>query len=176
VAQTTVGYIGGSTPNPTYHAIADHAEAVEVRFDPEVLGEAALLALFWAEHDPAAAPRSTQYRAALYPADGAQAARFEASRAALEAALGAPVRTPILPGHLFYPAEGYHQKWRLRRCADLWRELSARFPDEASLLASTAAARLNGLVGRADPVGAERLGEACGLSEKGRRILAKGGR
>ncbi len=35
VISTRVGYSGGDTPNATYRNHGDHAEAVEVVFDPE---------------------------------------------------------------------------------------------------------------------------------------------
>ena len=64
--------------------------------------------------------------------------------ARLEAELGRPVRTEILPATRFTRAEDYHQKYRLRRHAELMRQLEAVYPDPGDFTDSTAAARLNG--------------------------------
>ncbi|MGA3221137.1 MAG: peptide-methionine (S)-S-oxide reductase, partial [Acidimicrobiales bacterium] len=37
VISSRVGYSGGATPNATYHNHGDHAEAVEIVFDPDVI-------------------------------------------------------------------------------------------------------------------------------------------
>ena len=70
--RTQVGYVGGHTPNPTYHSIGDHAEGVEVEFDPRRISREALLDEFWSSHDPRRPSRSSQYRAALFCADEAE--------------------------------------------------------------------------------------------------------
>ena len=172
--RTEVGYIGGRTSNPSYHDLADHAEGVDVCFDPERISRDALLDVFWKSHEPTRASRSTQYKAALYCHSEAERAAAVASRDRLEAALGRKVHTEILLGHPWYPAEGYHQKWCLRRHGDLFGELLERFGSEAEALRSTAAAQLNGLLGgsvtRAD---FDRAIEGLALSDKGRRVLEK---
>src|SRR5947207_6249553 len=56
VVKTRVGYTGGRTVNPTYDQVCcdatGHAEAVEVRFDPQRVGYDQLLDVFWSIHDP----------------------------------------------------------------------------------------------------------------------------
>ena len=37
VVRTRVGYAGGTTPEPTYHDLGDHTEAVQVEYDPTVI-------------------------------------------------------------------------------------------------------------------------------------------
>ncbi len=32
--RTQVGYAGGQRPNPTYHSLGDHAEAIQIEYDP----------------------------------------------------------------------------------------------------------------------------------------------
>ena len=56
VIDTTVGYTGGHTPNPTYEmmksSVTGHAEALEVVFYPSVLPYRKLLEFFFQIHDP----------------------------------------------------------------------------------------------------------------------------
>lgn len=149
--RTAVGYAGGRTPNPTYHDLADHAEAVQVEFDPEVIDLEVLLQMFWDAHDPTSALRSTQYRAELFCSDEGQLAIAEASAQRIAAKYGAPVATALRLNVPFHGAEGYHQKWRLRRHTALWQEVQSHYVDEDALLASTAAAKLNGYVSGGAP-------------------------
>jgi len=107
-----------------------------------VISFEALLELFWGGHDPRFAS-SSQYRAELYCANKDQLAAARSSAAVLESEIGGPIQTQIVSGKPFYPAEGYHQKWRLRRQSDLFDALLEHYDNEAELLASTAAAKLN---------------------------------
>ena len=56
VLDTTVGYTGGTTPNPTYEQVkrgnTGHAEALEVVYDPARVSYEALLDFFFRAHDP----------------------------------------------------------------------------------------------------------------------------
>lgn len=47
----------------------------------------------------------------------------------------------------FYPAEDYHQKYYLQKHDRLLADLQMRYPRFTDLVASTAAARLNGYLG-----------------------------
>jgi methionine-S-sulfoxide reductase len=84
VYTTAVGYAGGSTPNPTYREVCSgmtgHTEVVRVVFDPAKTSFAALLRIFWENHDPTQGMRrattSAQYRSAISaPARAAATAR-----------------------------------------------------------------------------------------------------
>jgi peptide-methionine (S)-S-oxide reductase len=142
-----VGYAGGRTSDPTYHALGDHSEAVEVVFDPTVTGYDRLLEVFWASHQPSRGSWSRQYRNAVLVKGGTQRESAERSRDRLAASIGSRVHTSIEELERFWPAEGYHQKYSLRHRGGSWRLLEARLGGEWAVVDSTAAARLNGLVG-----------------------------
>jgi peptide-methionine (S)-S-oxide reductase len=122
VTSTTVGYIGGTTKNPTYKAVCTdrtgHAEAVEVEFDPGQIAYRELLAIFFQSHDPTTLNRQgpdigTQYRSAIFFHDAEQEDEAREAKAALEK-LGVfrrPIVTQIVPAPEFYRAEDYHQQY-----------------------------------------------------------------
>jgi peptide-methionine (S)-S-oxide reductase len=128
VTGTTVGYIGGTTKNPTYKDVCTdrtgHAEAVEVEFDPQQVSYQQLLDLFWQTHDPTTWNRQgpdvgTQYRSAIFFHDAEQEAAARASKAALEKSgrFKRPIVTEIQPAPEFYRAEDYHQQYLEKRGA-----------------------------------------------------------
>lgn len=51
ILDTLVGYTGGHTENPSYEDVCSHktghAEAIRIRFNPDVLSYAGLLTAFW---------------------------------------------------------------------------------------------------------------------------------
>jgi peptide-methionine (S)-S-oxide reductase len=126
VANTTVGYTGGSLPNPTYRDVCTdrtgHAEAVEVEFDPARVSYEQLLDEFWSIHDPTTLNRQgpdvgTQYRSAIFYHDTEQKAAAEASKAKLQASgrFKRPIVTEIAPAATFHRAEEYHQRYLEKR-------------------------------------------------------------
>lgn len=174
-----MGYAGGRLDNPTYHRLGDHTETLQIDYDPERIGYADLLAIFWEAHDPTARSGSTQYRPVVFYADATQRRLAEASRERLAARLGRAVQTEIRPLERFYAAEGYHQKYYLRQRREFLEALRRIYPDDEALMNSTAAARLNGYLGRHGTLAA-LAGEidALGLDAALRRELARivGGR
>jgi peptide-methionine (S)-S-oxide reductase len=121
---TMVGYAGGYTPNPTYREtctqLTGHNEVVRVYFDPAIVPYAALLRLFWENHDPTQGMRQgndigSTYRSGIYTYSAEQAAAALASKAAYQAALAAAgkgaITTEILDAPTFYYAEDYHQQY-----------------------------------------------------------------
>jgi len=124
VYTTAVGYAGGFTPNPNYREVCSgqtgHAEVVLVVFDPSKTSYAAMLKLFWENHDPTQGMRQgndsgTQYRSAIYWTTPAQRDEALASRDAFQAALTAAghraITTEIAEAGPFYYAEDYHQQY-----------------------------------------------------------------
>jgi peptide-methionine (S)-S-oxide reductase len=126
VAGTTVGYAGGTFPNPTYHDVCTgrtgHAEAVEVEFDPARVSYQDLLRVFWENHDPTTLNRQgpdvgTQYRSEIFFHTPEQQAAALASKQELErtGAFKRPIVTAITPAGTFYRAEDYHQQYLEKR-------------------------------------------------------------
>lgn len=120
VLATTVGYTGGSEPDPSYEQVAagstGHAEAVRIEYDPARIDYAELLAVFWRNVDPTRDDRQfcdvgRQYRPAIYYHDAGQRDAAERSRAdiARNARFDAPIVVEIVAAGPFYPAEDYHQ-------------------------------------------------------------------
>ncbi|MFP5342684.1 MAG: peptide-methionine (S)-S-oxide reductase MsrA [Candidatus Limnocylindria bacterium] len=124
VVTTSVGYAGGSTPNPTYEEACSgrtgHAEVVQVAFDPSRISYEDLLRVFWEYHDPTQGMRQgndlgTQYRSIILTTSEAQRAIAEASRDAYQERLTAagygPITTEIRPADRYFFAEDYHQQY-----------------------------------------------------------------
>src|SRR5437588_11176073 len=121
VLATTVGYSGGSVPDPTYQDVCTgrtgHAEAVQVEYDPERVSYQDLLRVFWENHDPTTANRQgpdvgTQYRSAIFFHTPEQGSAARASKAMLNDSgrYRRPIVTEITSASEFYPAEDYHQQ------------------------------------------------------------------
>ncbi|MDE2441448.1 MAG: peptide-methionine (S)-S-oxide reductase MsrA [Betaproteobacteria bacterium] len=116
------GYMGGDDPRPTYEAVCSgntgHAEVVQIRFDPEIIGYETLLAAFFAIHDPTTLNRQghdvgSQYRSAIFYHDEVQKVAAEAMVARLNAAgiWSAPLVTEVTPAPTFFEAEEYHHQY-----------------------------------------------------------------
>lgn len=167
-----MGYAGGTKPEPTYRSLGDHTETLRVEFDPEIVTYDDLLDIFWESHAPGARPYSRQYKAAIFIHGDDQKRQAEASRDRVAARLNGPVRTEILPAGPFTAAEDYHQKYYLRMAGDLMEEFRALYPDPRAFSRSTAAARVNGYLGRhADADTVRRVLPSLGLSPRGQALL-----
>jgi peptide-methionine (S)-S-oxide reductase len=122
VSATRVGYAGGRTDNPSYQDVCytdtGHAEVVEVTYDEDTIPYEALLATFWAEHDPTQLNRQgpdvgTQYRSAVFYTTEDQKKATEAYIDPLNKAHIYPraIVTEVKPSKSFYVAEAYHQNY-----------------------------------------------------------------
>lgn len=115
-------------------------------YEPQKMSYDDLLTLFWSSHDPSKPPTSRQYMSAILYHNEDQQRLAEASREERADELGKELYTEILPVGTFTMAEDYHQKYRLRHAPSFFEELNAIYPQTQDLVASTAAARVNGYV------------------------------
>ena len=122
VISTISGYAGGRVVNPTYEQVSaggtGHIEVVRVVYDPTRVSYARLLARFFLTIDPVDGggqfcDHGSQYRSAIFVANGRERAAAEAAKAqaAREIKVPGPIATSILPAAPFYPAEDYHQDY-----------------------------------------------------------------
>lgn len=75
VINTSVGFMGGITPHPTYEEVCTgltgHTETTMVVYDPQQVSTLEILRIFWENHDPTQGFRQgndvgTQYRSAIF--------------------------------------------------------------------------------------------------------------
>ena len=120
VSRVVSGYTGGHVDNPTYEQVCGkqtgHAEAIEVRFDPEVISYETLLDVFFHVHDPTTLNRQgndvgPQYRSAIFTHDAAQQAAAQAAITRASQDWPDPIVTELAPAQTFWPAEAYHQDY-----------------------------------------------------------------
>jgi peptide-methionine (S)-S-oxide reductase len=126
VIQTSVGYMGGEKPDPTYKEVCtgktNHAEIVEVIFDPQLISYKRLLAEFWVMHDPTSLNQQggdigTQYRSAIFTTSSEQMQQVLESKEIYQGELSkndiGKIVTEILPaaGVTYWLAEEYHQRY-----------------------------------------------------------------
>jgi len=127
VVRTRVGYAGGETPEPTYHAIAGHSEALEVVFDADLITYEALVRVFWQSHRPYNKSWSRQYRSAIFYATEQEKRTVERIKQDEEQKRGATLYTDIEGAGPFWKAEDYHQKYILQQKGSLVRSLRRQF-------------------------------------------------
>src|SRR2546422_2103127 len=126
VTPVTNGYAGGTARSADYSTVSsgrtDHAEAVEVKFDPTTISYGRLLKVFFSiAHDPTTKDRQgpdvgRQYRSAIFYATAEQKRIAEAYIAQLDGAkvFERPIVTEVVPLGRFYEAEAYHQNYAAR--------------------------------------------------------------
>jgi peptide-methionine (S)-S-oxide reductase len=121
VIATRVGYTGGDTQRATYHNHGDHAEAVEVVFDPAITSYRDILAFFFQIHDPTTKNRQgndygPSYRSAIFYLNDLQRASALEVISDVEASGFWPgkVVTEVVPVGRFWEAEAEHQNYLTR--------------------------------------------------------------
>lgn len=130
VVSTSVGYIGGSVPNPTYEAVCSgatgHTEAIQCTYDPQAVTYEQLLDVFFDRVDPTTlnrqgSDRGTQYRSGIYYHDDEQKeiAEFKIQQAnqyikdgtMKKRWAGDKVVVELKSAGDYYLAEAYHQQY-----------------------------------------------------------------
>ena len=167
-----MGYAGGTKKDPSYYNLGDHAETIQIDYDPTQITYRELLDVFWKSHNPTTRALSRQYMSIIFYHDEEQK-RLALERMNREAASrnGRPY-TQIVPYTEFYLAEDYHQKYRLQHEADLMGEFRVKYPETADFVNSTAAARVNGyLAGHGTPKALEHEINSLDLSRTGAKKL-----
>jgi peptide-methionine (S)-S-oxide reductase len=122
VISTRVGYTGDDThPNATYRDHGNHAEAIEIVFDPEQDSYRDLLEFFFQIHDPTTKNRQgndlgLSYRSAIFYTSDEQRQVAEDTIADVEASGLWPgkVVTELAPAGDFWEAEPEHQDYLQR--------------------------------------------------------------
>jgi peptide-methionine (S)-S-oxide reductase len=125
VVSTTSGFMGGTTPNPTYQQVTNggtgHIEVVQVRYDPVKVTYEKLLEVYWKNVDPYDAggqfcDRGESYTTAIFTHTPEQKKIAEASKAALGASgpFKQPIATVVRDAGPFTAAEDYHQDYYIK--------------------------------------------------------------
>jgi peptide-methionine (S)-S-oxide reductase len=121
VLSTRVGYTGGRTPNATYRNHGNHAEAVEILFDPARISYRQILEFFFQIHDPTTRNRQgndigASYRSAIFYTTDEQRLIAEDTIADVDESGLWPgkVVTEIAPAGDFWEAEPEHQDYLVR--------------------------------------------------------------
>lgn len=167
-----MGYAGGTKKNPSYRSLGDHTETIQIAYDPERISYEKLLDIFWHSHSPESGSWSRQYMAAVFFHHETQRRLALESRKRVAATLKEEIKTQILPYTGFTAAEDYHQKFHLRDEYALMEEFKHMYPHTLELVASTAAARVNGYLGGYGTLEELRKElESYGLSEAGKTRL-----
>ena len=122
VINTTVGYMGGKLDKPTYQDVktgtTDHAEVVQVEFDPKQITYYELLEYFFRLHDPTTLNSQgfdfgTQYRSVIFYHNDEQkiSAKKLIDKLETDNIFNKSIVTQIIPSATFYKAEEYHQDY-----------------------------------------------------------------
>lgn len=121
VTETEVGYIGGTTKEPTYEEVCEgntyHAEAVKVYFEEKTISYDDLLNIFFEIHNPITVNKQgvdlgTQYRSSIFYLDGFQKLSGENKIKQLnKEKFNNKIVTLLEKATEFWIAEEYHQKY-----------------------------------------------------------------
>lgn len=123
VIEAISGYSGGTQKNPTYKEVSygrtNHAEAVMVIYNPEIINYDILLDIFFTAHDPTQLNRQgpdvgKQYRSAIFYTSEQQKKQAEAKIKVLASSYDDPIVTELKPFNFFQRAEEYHQNFEAK--------------------------------------------------------------
>ncbi|MCB0465127.1 MAG: peptide-methionine (S)-S-oxide reductase MsrA [Aequorivita sp.] len=117
VKEAISGYSGGKMQNPTYENHGDHAEAVEVIYDPEVVSFSQLVDVYFGSQNVTQVngqgpDHGTSYRSIVFYQNKEEKKIIDEKIAALNKQLGGDkVAAQVLPFQKFWDAENYHQNY-----------------------------------------------------------------
>jgi peptide-methionine (S)-S-oxide reductase len=122
VTSTSVGYMGGHFPNPSYldvlSRITGHAEVAQVEYDPSKVSYEELLDVFWNIHDPTSLnrqgpDRGEQYRSVIFFHNPQQeeAAKRSMELLQMSGRFDKDIVTEIKPAKEYYLASVEHQQY-----------------------------------------------------------------
>ena len=126
VTSVKSGYAGGTADTADYETVSsgttDHAESVEVVYDPSRITYGQIIKVFFSiAHDPTQLNRQgpdtgRQYRSAIFYADDEQKRVAASYIDQLNKAhvFDRPIVTEVVPLEAFYQAETYHQDYAAR--------------------------------------------------------------
>lgn len=126
--------------------MGDHAECIQIEFDPREIDYARILDKFFEWHNPFRKPYGRQYMSAVLFHNGEQREAWEKSLALREDEKR-KARTEAQDYSGFTWAEDYHQKYYLRRNKTVALELKGRFGSIEEFTNSTATMRANAILG-----------------------------
>ena len=126
VLKTSVGYMGGDFPNPSYLDVAaritGHAEVAQIEYDPIQITYEDLLAKFWVIHDPTSlnrqgADRGEQYRSVIfYHTPQQKEVAFKSKKdLQLSGKYDKDIVTEIKPSGDYYLATEEHQNYLTKK-------------------------------------------------------------
>ncbi|WP_028377659.1 peptide-methionine (S)-S-oxide reductase MsrA [Leeuwenhoekiella sp. MAR_2009_132] len=121
VEEVVNGYSGGSEKNPTYEQVSygktNHAEAVEVFYNPQVISYQTLVYVFFASQDPTTLnrqgpDRGRQYRSiAFYQNEDQHTIIVNTIKRLNTDFYDGKITTQVMPFQKFWKAENYHQDY-----------------------------------------------------------------
>lgn len=122
VEEVASGYSGGRSENPDYEQVSagdsGHAEAVQIKFNPNIISYKQLVEIFFRLHDPTSLNQQgpdtgEQYRSVLFfhSEEQKEIAEIEMEKFEKEKIYADPIVTEIIPYSKFYKAEEYHQNY-----------------------------------------------------------------
>jgi len=117
VEESISGYSGGKSPNPEYRDHADHAEAVEIIYDPAVVSFKTLVDVYFGSQNITQVngqgpDHGSSYRSIVFYQNDEQKQIIENKITELEKELGeGKVAAQVLPFEKFWIAEAYHQNY-----------------------------------------------------------------
>lgn len=117
VEEAISGYSGGTSNNPTYQNHRDHAEAVEIIYNPEIVSFSQLVDVYFGSQNVTqingqGPDNGASYRSIVFYQNDEEKKIIDNKIAALNKQLGGDkVAAQVLPFQKFWKAEDYHQNY-----------------------------------------------------------------